>query len=61
MTEEERGLVGLGSKLIGALPAGMLAVVLINAMVVLGLFWHMESQLRSRTAVLVELIKTCGH
>jgi hypothetical protein len=62
MTEEEqRGLIGLGNKVVGALPAGMLAVVLINALVVIGLFWHLESQLAARSAVLIELIKQCGH
>jgi len=62
MTEEQANtLVGLGNKIVGALPQGMLLVLLINLLVVGGLFWHMESQLSSRTSVLIELIKACGH
>jgi len=58
VTDEERnGLYGLGRKLIGALPAGMLVVVIVVA----GLFWHLSDQLDAREKVLMELIKACGH
>jgi hypothetical protein len=60
MTEEEtKGLVGLGSKLIGGLPAQFLALLLVNVLVVGGLIWHMDSQLDARERVLIKLIETC--
>ena len=45
MTEEERGIVGLGHRLIGTLPAGMLAVLLVNLLVVGALFWHQHARI----------------
>jgi hypothetical protein len=61
MTEEEtKGLVGLGSKLIGGLPAQFLALLVINLVVVGGLFWHLGNQLDARERVLIKLVETCG-
>jgi hypothetical protein len=58
--EEAKGLVGLGSKLVGGLPAQFLALLMINLVVVGGLYWHMGDQLDARERVLMKLVETCS-
>lgn len=61
MTDEEtRGLVGLGKQLLMGLPAQFLALMLVNVVLVGGLFWHLDSQLESRERVLMKMVETCG-
>ena len=61
MTEEEtKSVLGLGSKLITGLPAQFLALVVINVIVLGGLFWHLDSQLESRERVLMKMVETCS-
>jgi hypothetical protein len=61
MTEEEsKSVLGLGGKLVAALPSQFLALMLVNVVIVGGLFWHMDSQLEARERVLMKLVETCG-
>jgi hypothetical protein len=61
MTEAEaKGVIGLSKQLVAGLPAQFLALLLINLVVVGGLFWHMDSQLDARERVLIKLVETCG-
>jgi hypothetical protein len=61
VTEEEtKTVLGLGSKLITGLPAQFLALVVINVIVLGGLFWHLDSQLESRERVLMKMVETCS-
>jgi hypothetical protein len=61
VTEEEtKSVLGLGSKLITGLPAQFLALVVINVIVLGGLFWHLDSQLESRERVLIKMVETCS-
>lgn len=61
MTEgEAKGLIGLSSKLVGALPAQFLLLLLINVILIGGFLWHMNSQLDARERVLIKLVETCG-
>jgi Tfp pilus assembly protein PilO len=59
MTEQEHGLVGLGGKLIGSLPGQFLALLAVVAVLVLGLFWHLDNQLDARERVLEKMIAGC--
>jgi hypothetical protein len=58
--EEAKGIVGLGKQLITGLPAQFLALVVINLVVVGGLFWHMDNQLEARERVLMKLVESCA-
>jgi hypothetical protein len=58
--EETKTVLGLGSKLITGLPAQFLALVVINVIVLGGLFWHLDSQLESRERVLMKMVETCS-
>lgn len=59
-TEETQGLVGLGSKLISGLPGQFLALLVINLVVVGGLFWHLGDQLDARERILAKLVENCS-
>jgi hypothetical protein len=57
---EAKGLIGLGNKLLTALPAQFILLLLVNVLLVGGFVWHMDKQLDARERVLMEIIKTCG-
>ena len=60
LTEEQaHGIIGLGSKLVGSLPAQFLSLALVNLVIVGGLFWHLDSQLAARERVLAQLVSAC--
>ena len=60
MTDEQaRGLFGLGSKLVGGLPAQFLALALVNIVLLGGLFWHLNAQLDARERVLAQIVAAC--
>ena len=59
MTNEQAN--GIITKLIGALPAQFIALIVVNIVIVGVFFYHMESQLDARENVLIELIKSCNH
>lgn len=61
MTEgEAKGLIGLSSKLLSALPAQFILLLLINVLLVGGFVWHMDKQLDARERVLMKLVESCG-
>jgi hypothetical protein len=57
---EAKGLLGLGKSLVTGLPGQFLALLLINLVIVGGLFWHMGDQLDARERVLLKLVETCN-
>jgi hypothetical protein len=60
MTDEQAtGLIGLGQKVIGALPAQFLALLVINVALVGGLLWHLDSVAVQRERVLTLLVNNC--
>jgi hypothetical protein len=60
MTEEQTsGLIGLGQKIIGVLPAQFLALLLVNIIVVGVMVWHLDNASDARERVLKQLISSC--
>ena len=60
MTEEQaKGILGLGHKLIGGLPAPFLALLAVVAVLVISLFLHLNAQLDARERVLLKLLDSC--
>jgi hypothetical protein len=57
---EAKGLIGLSSKLLSALPAQFILLLLINVLLVGGFVWHMDKQLDARERVLMKLVESCG-
>jgi hypothetical protein len=49
----------LGKHLIQGLPAQFLALLVINVVILGGLFWHMGDQLDARERVLLKLVESC--
>jgi hypothetical protein len=60
VTEEQaRGLIGLGHRLVGGLPAPFLALLGVVAILVVSLFLHLNAQLDARERVLLKLLDSC--
>jgi hypothetical protein len=60
MTDEQANtLLGLGQKLVGALPAQFLALLLVNIVVIGGMVWHLDNVSAQRERVLAQLITGC--
>jgi hypothetical protein len=53
-------IVRLGRRVVDALPAPFLALVVLNAIVVLALFWEVRAVSSDRAAVLTELVRSCA-
>jgi hypothetical protein len=60
VTEQEaHGLAGVASRVVGSLPGQFLALLLVVAVIVGGLFWHLDNQLDARERVLEKMIAGC--
>jgi hypothetical protein len=60
MTEEQTsGLLGLGQKLVTALPSQFLALLLVNILVVGGVLWHLDNTSEARERLLAQIITSC--
>jgi hypothetical protein len=60
MTEEQSsGIIGLGQKLLSALPAQFVALLLINVVLFGGVVWHLDNASDARERVLKQLISGC--
>lgn len=59
MTEAERGIIGIGNKLVGSLPAQFLLLVLINVIFIGGLLWFLEKRDSARERMLTPILAAC--
>lgn len=55
----EAGVVSLGTKLIGSLPAQFLMLLAINVVFVLGLLWFLDQRDEARERLLTPIIAGC--
>jgi hypothetical protein len=53
------GLLGLGNKIIAALPGQFLALLCINIALVGGLLWHLDTVSAQRERVLAAVVAGC--
>lgn len=62
MTENEaQSVLGLTGKLAGSLPGQFLALLMVNVLLVGGMFWLEDSRNERREHVLLKLLDTCAH
>ena len=60
MTNEERhGIVGLGNKLIGSLPAQFLMLAIINMVFIGSLVWFLDRRDSARERLLTPILAAC--
>lgn len=59
MTDGERGAFGVVSTVLTSLPAQFAVLLLVNVLIVGGLFWHLTKLGDARERVLVQLIEAC--
>lgn len=59
MTEAEHGVIGLGNKLIGSLPAQFLLLALMNVIFICGLLWFLNNRDDARERMLTPILAAC--
>jgi hypothetical protein len=59
VTEEQRGISGLATKVIGSLPAQFLMLILINMMFIGGLIWFLDRRDDARERMLIPILASC--
>jgi hypothetical protein len=59
VTEEQRGISGLATKVIGSLPAQFLMLILINMIFIGGLIWFLDRRDSARERMLIPILAAC--